>query len=169
MSESESELVQELPEPSGVVYLLRSHSTGAIKIGYTSRRATERCADLTMHPGKLELVASVPATKRLESHIHTKLRDRRYYGGGSEWFLGEAEQEALYEMAQHGDVWMPPSRKEIVRRASAPKVARQETPWKALRAIVGPPPAGLAQRMSQKAAAEREAAYRRFCEAFGPP
>lgn len=66
------------------IYFIRGQSTGHIKIGRTSHSIENRLAQLQAHsPDKLEVIAVIEASSKLESRLHDHFQSAHLHG---EWF-----------------------------------------------------------------------------------
>lgn len=74
----------------GLVYVIAI--PGFIKIGFTSREVSKRMANIqTSSPHRIELLATMPGTRALETALHLQFADLSAHG---EWFRREGEIEA---------------------------------------------------------------------------
>ena len=92
------------------VYFISQGSDGPIKIGFTTKKATKRLAELQVaSPQKLILLAVIQGDREVETELHKRFSDSHIRG---EWFeRGDALMdfiedtssfEVLYEMRQTG-------------------------------------------------------------------
>ena len=71
----------------GWVYIIQSHQTGAIKIGFSADPIKRGKQLQTGSASRLALVAVIPGNRRLEAFLHREFSQHRI---GGEWFSGDA-------------------------------------------------------------------------------
>lgn len=81
-----------------VVYFIRAESTWCIKIGFTSN-LKQRVRDLEKRFGSVEVLRTMPGTKRDELALHKRLAEWRVQG---EWFQDCAEVRAAIPCVAQG-------------------------------------------------------------------
>jgi hypothetical protein len=89
-------------DQKGFVYVIRGMMSGRIKIGFTDRLDARLRSLQSANADDLELLCLFAGRKRLESHLHDRLKKHRLHG---EWFESADPIIRLardtYQMGQH--------------------------------------------------------------------